>query len=385
MEQDNKLVSYIETQVRAGVSKERISEYCTLVGWNEADIEQALKKALFRVGLPAPTEGQAGTRKMKAEAAVTALSLFSFVLLGTSAYALGVLYFAIITLLLPDPLSQSWYAEESARSSAHWSIASLIIAFPLYVMALRVWFKKFREEERVVESAATRWLTYLVLFVAAGTVVGDLVAVLYTFLQGEISGRFVLKALTILVVAGAVFLFYYFERQKVQYGKDIPRSCFKRLGVGVSVIVVVGIVLGFVAAGTPSAERARAFDEQRSSDLSSLATCINRYASQYRTLPTELDDLERSTTFSYCSRYVDPLGTPYEYRVVSELTKGTDDGTYEGAYELCATFDTATADSKAGQQAVRPSALDKWHTHLSGRDCDREQVSIVVQALPTLR
>jgi high-affinity Fe2+/Pb2+ permease len=53
-----------------------------------------------------------------------------------------------------------------------------------------------------------RWLTYIALLIAAGTVIGDLIAFLTYFLQGDLTARFVLKVLTVLIVAGSVFWYY---------------------------------------------------------------------------------------------------------------------------------------------------------------------------------
>ncbi len=57
-------------------------------------------------------------------------------------------------------------------------------------------------------SLVRKWLTYVALFVAALVFFGDAVAVIYSFLQGEATLRFLLKALTVACVAGAVFLAY---------------------------------------------------------------------------------------------------------------------------------------------------------------------------------
>ena len=66
------------------------------------------------------------------------------------------------------------------------------------------------------------------LLVSAVTIVGDLVTAVFYFLQGEVTGRFFLKSLTIFVVAGIIFGFYFLERKKIQYRKNVPRKTFRQ-------------------------------------------------------------------------------------------------------------------------------------------------------------
>jgi len=238
---------------------------------------------------------------------------------------------------------------------------------------MRLWFKQFRQDEAKVESRLTKWVTYLVLLVAAVTMVGDLIATIYTFLQGEISGRFFLKALTILVVAGMIFGFYYLERKKVQYRADIPRSTFKLFGWVLTGIVLVGLVLGFSVAGSPATGRMYTFDAQRTDDLQRLSRCIGNFAQVYQRLPNTLDELEQSSQFSYCAGQRDPeTGAPYTYRVTQPMQQ-VGLNTAEGTFSLCADF----ALAKSGD--YYPTETAKWHDHTQGRACDTETVAVQTQ------
>ena len=53
-----------------------------------------------------------------------------------------------------------------------------------------------------------RWLTYVTLLLAAGIVIGDLIALLYNVLGGELSTRFLLKVLVVGAIAGTIFAYY---------------------------------------------------------------------------------------------------------------------------------------------------------------------------------
>lgn len=373
-----KLSQYVVDRIRAGAGKLEVRDELITVGWTEDEAEAAFRAGVVALGAPVPTEGNRPATTKKASTVDVVINFFSFILLGIVATALGTLYFQIINLSFPDPLdTMGYYSLASATSAMHYSIAALFIGFPLYFFAMRLWFRKFREDEGRAESKLSKWLTYLVLLVTAVTIVGDLITTLFTLLQGEITARFFLKALVILGIAGAVFGFYYLERKKIQYHIDIPRRMFQLFGRGVSAVVIVGIIFGFMIGGSPTTERNRSFDAARSSHLSSLADCVEQYASNLGALPTTLADLTLSSEYNYCESYMnDPeTSSPYEYRVVTpSMTQGA---ARIGQFELCADF--ALASDAA---AIPPGygARGVWLEHAAGRSCDTVSAQLLAPA-----
>ena len=269
------------------------------------------------------------------------------------------------------------------RDAIHYAIAALIVGFPLYAMSLQLWFRKFKVDTGKVESKVTRWITYLVLLVASVTMVGDLIAILYMFLQGEVTVRFFLKGLTLFSIAGAVFGFYLLERKKVQYRKKVSEKVFRIFGWVLFVDIAIGIALGFIVAGTPGLERMRTLDTERSSDLQSTARCIVSYTEKFEEFPSSLEDFKRSSDFSYCDDTRDPeTGGMYEYRVVRPLVI-KENGLAVGEFELCADFALASeeysAQNNESVMSIKGEYLDtsdsKWYTHTAGRFCEIESVS----------
>ena len=57
-------------------------------------------------------------------------------------------------------------------------------------------------------SKVRKWLTYITLFIAAGIIIGDLITVVTGLLAGELTMRFILKALIVLVIAATIFGYY---------------------------------------------------------------------------------------------------------------------------------------------------------------------------------
>lgn len=365
---ERSLAQYVVGRIRAGVAKAELKEELSALGWTDDEMEGAYREAVIALGAPVPNTRNRVTLSRKASTVDVVINFFSFILLGIIATALGTLFFGIINRYFPDALdTANWYNASQTTSSIHYSIAALLIGFPLYYFAMRLWFRKFREDEGRMESKLSKWLTYLVLLVAAVTVVGDLIAIVFAMLQGELTTRFFLKALVILAIAGAIFGFYYLERRKIQYHVDISRSLFQNFGRGVSVMVAVGILLGFLAGGSPATQRSITLDQTRAEHLSSLAGCIEQYALNLGTLPTSLGDLKQSSQYSYCVSYMkDPeMGSAYEYRVV---TPRKSQGTVQvGEFELCATFALPATD--ATQMDTYYGQSDIWYTHDAGRVC----------------
>ncbi len=379
--QNTKTEAYVADALRKGTSLDTIKQSLLAVGWRVSDIDTAVAAGLLLSGVPAPEGGGSGGKGKLATAVEAAINVFSFILLGMIAYALVTLYYQIINKYFPDPLYLRSGMSSVDTGAIHYAIASLIIAFPLYVLAVRMWFKRFRDDSEKVETILTRGITYIVLLIASLTVVGDLVASLYKLLQGEISVRFVLEALTVLVVAGIIFRFYFLERRKIQYRSDIPRKTFLAFGWATLAFVLVGIILGFVVAGSPQHERMRGFDAQRSNDLRSLATCIGTYAANQKTLPLSLDELSQNTQYGYCvSNVLDPeTASQYGYRIVTASIKDT--AVPQASFELCADFSLDAVSDAAGVNTYAyPN--DKWSTHGTGRSCTTEIVNLGNSQVP---
>lgn len=376
------LSEYALGRIRAGVTKAELKEELSSLGWTEDEVEGAYRSAVVAMGAPVPSEGNRATLSQKASTVDVVINFFSFILLGIVATALGTLYYQVINLTFPDALdTTSWYSTSAATSSIHYAIAALLISFPLYFFAMRLWFRKFREDEGRIESKLSKWLTYLVLLVTAVTIVGDLITVVFMLLQGEVTVRFLLKALTILVIAGSIFGFYYLERRKIQYHVDIARSTFQNFGRGVALFVVLGIIFGFFAGGSPTTQRDRTFDQTRANHLSSLSTCIDQYAQNLGTLPATLSDLRQSSQYSYCATYMQDPETSknYEYRVVTpSRTEGT---ARIGEFELCANFALSSGETtQMGMYGGTDGAV--WYEHGTGRSCDTVTAQLLVPSYP---
>jgi hypothetical protein len=152
--------------------------------------KDAIRKVLLEAGW---TAEQAGT-------AVGAYSDVSF------AVPVPRLVFDLINRAYPDPTERNM--QQYLADSMRWSIAFLVIAFPVFIFLANYIGKDVARSPIRRLSPIRRWLTYLTLFVAAGALIGDLTTLAYSVLAGELTVRVTLKVLVVLVIAGAVFGYY---------------------------------------------------------------------------------------------------------------------------------------------------------------------------------
>src|SRR5690349_8127331 len=131
------------------------------------------------------------------------LHLLLFVSLYASAVTAMALLFQYINLWFPQPQTD-YYA--GILSTIRYSASFLIVAFPVYMVLTWLTAKDFMADPARKEIRIRKWLIYLTLFVAALTVMGDLVTLVYNLLSGEFTIRFVLKVLVVFLVAGKIFV-----------------------------------------------------------------------------------------------------------------------------------------------------------------------------------
>ena len=119
--------------------------------------------------------------------------------------------------MFPDPVAFG-FGEYSA-DRVRYAIASLVVAFPIYlVLSIRV-NRALQREPAKRGSRIRKWLTYMTLFIAASIIIGDLISVLYGLLSGDLNARFFLKSLTVLVIAGVIFGYYAWELRDERQAK----------------------------------------------------------------------------------------------------------------------------------------------------------------------
>ena len=333
---------FIERAKANGISDESLVGILSARGWPEKEVYRALADHYEQsIGIEVPDRRGAGT---PAKDAFFYLLIFSALATWTIAFAS--LAFTLIDHWLADTLFSSGYAAAYDVSSASWSLASIIVAFPVYLLLSRAVVRDVRAHPEKLNSPVRKWLTYLALVIAACVFIGDLITALTYFLQGEITTRFLAKAFVVLVLSGGVF-FYYFGGLKD--ADSAARRKFARdmwMAAASAVCVAVILAFGFGFTGAPKTLRTQRADSRRVQDLYELSQQIsNRWNVRGHQLPGHLDELLDV-----------PLADP--------VTRGTygyrpGDGS---KYQLCAWFAMPSRNDDGSAQA-------KQWSHPAGYYC----------------
>jgi len=199
----DELVDFVRDALGRGASRGQIEEALRKGGWTADQIRGAL--AAF-VDLDFPVPVPRARPYLSAREAFMYLVLFGT--LYTSAYYLGSLIFDIINLTFPDPAQEAEQYVTYTQQSMRWSISSLIVAFPVFLYLSWLTEREVRRDPVKRASKVRRWLTYLTLFASACALIGDVTTLVYNALGGELTIRFLLKIVTVALIAGTAFIYY---------------------------------------------------------------------------------------------------------------------------------------------------------------------------------
>lgn len=270
--------------------------------------------------------------------------------LYASVFAFISLVFSYIDYALPDPLS---YVQNPYEGMIPFAMASVIVLVPVCVLLMSLIRRDIVRDSSRATIWVRRWALYLVLFVAGATLIVDIITLLVTFLSGsEITVRFLLKILIVLLVAGAGFLHFFADL--AGYWQANPGKA-RLVGGSVVALCAITVALGFFILGTPYAARLSRIDQTKEYDLQQIQSQISNFYQVKQKLPTSLDELQDSTIPVVVP--TDPqTGAPYIYRAKSATT-----------FELCATFNRPSLPTQG--RVSRPFYGGESWQHGSGEVC----------------
>ncbi|MDP3962572.1 MAG: DUF5671 domain-containing protein [bacterium] len=252
------------------------------------------------------------------------LYLAATIVLYVSAIASVNLAMAVINYAFPDALASYFYS-----GSIAWPISMLVVLVPvLYVLEWMIKKDLAKTSEKDI-LWVRRWRIYLTLFLSGATIIGDLIVLINTYINGEVTERFVYKFLAILVIFSVIFVYYILERTAS------PRKGIQKILAWIGILIVLASIIGgFIITGSPYKQRALRLDNQRVNDLSNIQWQVVNYWQQKGELPANLESLK--DPISGQTIPADPENrSQYEYNLNGPMS-----------FEMCATFAEKSQDNR---------------------------------------
>lgn len=345
----NSLISnFVHDALSRGVPREGIIRALQDGGWDAKEINAALD-AFVESELPVPVP----RKRVSSSPKEAFIFLMLFAALYTTAFSLGSVLFDLINIALPLPNEPA----QRAINSLRYGLASVIVAFPIFLFMCRIVSRETLRNPGQRISAVRRWLTYMTLFIASVSIVADLITLIIRFLEGDITPRFCLKVAAVGILAGGAFVYYLrdLRRDEVESSSKTVRTRGTKFAIaGLIGAVSAVIIIGFWLAGSPMRARILAQDQQRIRDLSAICQRVERYYLNKGNLPESLAacDINPAT---FIGQKTDRLtGEPYIYRVQDQTH-----------FQLGGTFEMASESGRSGGNYGWPADQGFW-SHEAG-------------------
>ena len=323
------LVEFVKSCLERGMPRQEIARALEAGGWSARESRAALDAL---AALPSAFAGQ--RKRISSSPRDAFLHLLAMAMLYTAAIGTGVILFRFVERLLPAPGDTAGFGRSDTLRSA---AAALLVSLPILAIVHRTIDREMRANPASRIAPLYRVLAYLSLLVTALVMAGDLVCVIVGFLSGDLTLRFILKGIVVLLLAGGIYLWYSSDMRREESLADAPggnaalppppawREWLFRAGAAVA---CVSMVAALYAAGSPFRQRLLRLDARRVDALQTIQRNVNVYHERERGLPASLDALAAAPE-TFLADAVDPVTkTPYGYERVDDAT-----------YTLTATFD----------------------------------------------
>jgi len=276
--------------------------------------------------------------------------LISFFTLCFTAIGIGQVIFQLINFTITE--STPSYSGEFQNDILRFAISALIIAAPIYYFATRKINSELAKKSLDPDAAIRKWLIYLAIFITSAVMIGDLIFTLNSFLAGEITLKFFLKALTILTISGSFSSYYFLDLKR----KDLKRGLRMKIFGGAFIIVILAcLTISFSMIDSPKKAREIREDRERISELQQINYSIGDFLRNEKKLPQNLDELVSEFSLREAS-LLDPVSEKkYEFEIIGSKK-----------YKLCAEF---THSNKNLEKQIRNNWVDPQWSHVASRQC----------------
>lgn len=306
------------------------------------------------------------------------LNLGVMVALYATVISLLALLYGIINFYFPDQYANDYYYMFSS-GRINGGIAALFVLFPLFLILATIAERGEKKHPEKRELWIRRWLVYLTLFIAGGTMAGDLIALLTHFLGGELTMRFLLKVLVVFLLTGSIFAYFMYDLRRKIHEKKSMQPYFAGAA---ALVIVVTFVFSFSIIGSPFKQYDYRLDEQRIQNLIDITQQVIYHRQNFNDVPISLDQIAMK---GFIVPRDPKTQQTYEFRRISDMK-----------FELCANFkfETRPIDINARnrvQKQILPGSMQAYEwEHGIGKTCfereifpDQIRTGMPYESLPT--
>ncbi|MFA6466575.1 MAG: DUF5671 domain-containing protein [Patescibacteria group bacterium] len=263
------------------------------------------------------------------------LYLLSLVALVFMSISVGIIVFQIINKEIIDIINN--YAASYNDGAMKFAISAIIVAAPIYYFTSRQIYKNLFAGNLDKDAGVRKWLTYFIMLISVVVMIGFLIATINSFLDGDLTTKFILKTLTALIISGTVFSFYFYDirREEVQAKKDKVISLYAWISL---VVVVVVFIFSWFNVDSPQETRKIKIDSEITNDLNQIHWAIRDYYTLNNSLPENIQILASDTEKRMIT--MDNINNPstgkvYEYTIIAA-----------DEYKICTDFLNSNLDNK---------------------------------------
>ena len=208
MKPTEQLADFVARALAAGQGREQIAATLAEAGWQASEIRRAMGTWGDPVaGLPVP----------RPAAQVSAREAFIYALLFTGlawlVWEINALGFTLIEMIWSEYPAEDYMMNYAARS-IRWSMSVLIVVVPFFLWLNRLVNRRLKADPAGSRSAIRKWFGFVTLFFAVLGMIGDLIAVIYAVLNGDLTAEYMAKLALVMATSVLVFLYYWQDLRK---------------------------------------------------------------------------------------------------------------------------------------------------------------------------
>ena len=307
------------------------------------------------------------------------LFIVQFFALSMLATSVGTLFFQLINHYIEDPLLSGigFYTESFSSYAIKYGIASVIVVAPVYFILAFILNRYLQNGDVSYASRVRKVIISIVMVVASLTLLIDIISLIFNFLSGDYSGRFVPKVLIVFIIGIVVLAYYSVELIRESYTETT--ALWNRIFFGFALVLsLVPLIWSFFIVDGPSSTRDKQSDDQTITKMTTIKSNISLYYETSGSLPTSLNDITSASGAGVKGGVY--LGQKLSADAIKGVTYTKISAT---GYKLCAVFRAATDTTKNAASMYTMYDYNAEWKHEKGEQCFDQTVDSVMRTYPS--